>query len=203
MPSVLKTLDLLCWNHDIPAEVMRLIVRFLWQNRIHDINRELTAPRLHKAIERCMGNGPSGLLDINRGRLMIRLIFPQSFSNHPRLISKSGPVSRFKPYKSLSIGPLDFTTWGESPENTVRWPSFQRPETSMGLYIQKIPLHRRYAWDEWVPTPEDRIIYAINTVTGAWVEEESGTGRQIEGLYDMSLQELYHTFMKLPEFDED
>ena len=202
MPSVLKTLDLLCWNHDIPAEVMRLIVRFLWQNRIHDINRELTAPRLHKAIERCMGNGPSGLLDINRGRLMIRLIFPQSFSNHPRLISKSGPVSRFKPYKSLSIGPLDFTTWGESPENTVRWPSFQRPETSMGLYIPKIPLDRRYSWVDSATT-EDRIIDAINTVTGAWVEEESGTGRQIEGLYDMSLQELYHTFMKLPEFDED
>jgi len=75
----------------------------------------------------------------------------------------------------------------------------------MGLYIPKIPLDRRYSWVDSATT-EDRIIYAINNVTGAWVGNEwpsAGTGRQIEGLDDMSLQELYHTFMKLPEFDED
>ncbi len=207
MPSVLKTIDLLLNRHSIPDELKELIIRFLW---FHDIILELTDPGLHRGIKRCVGNTLRGILDnIHYGRLMIHYKFPKNFVDIPRLFSIKGPVSSFKPYKSLSIGTLDFTTWGGSPESNVRWPDFMRmdlrPETSTGLNLSSIaPVdYVPEFWDEVFPSPEERIIYAINNATGAWFEEESGTGRQIEGLNEMSLQELYHTFMKLPEFEEE
>ena len=68
----------------------------LWQNRIHDINLELTDPRLHARIRKCCRARDLKKRTeyqyrnyriyrtentINYGRLMLGIIFPKSFKN--------------------------------------------------------------------------------------------------------------------------
>jgi hypothetical protein len=117
MPSVLKTLDLLLQRHSIPIELKELIIWFLWRNHIHDINLELTDPKLHTQIHHRSDQfsdsrlwGPTSRPETRRSRKRFK-----THMNYGRLMIRIISPSPFKKFRGKHLGitdQLNYQRWG-------------------------------------------------------------------------------------------
>ena len=77
MPTVFKQLNLLCWNNGLPFDVKCLINGYLQRGILQQAMMEITDPKMHRDIKRCIKQLKWNKRDYtNYGRFMLHIIHP-------------------------------------------------------------------------------------------------------------------------------